>query len=62
MRRTEERFDKIKGLTVIKGARVGGASIIFTGIVIGEENFVAACALVTKDTEPKNWLRIFRLS
>ncbi|PLR73691.1 N-acetyltransferase [Bacillus sp. UMB0728] len=53
MGRTEERFDKIKGATVKKGARVGGASIILPGITIEEETFVAAGALVTKDTEPK---------
>ncbi|MGD6817048.1 DapH/DapD/GlmU-related protein [Metabacillus sp. 113a] len=51
MGRTEERFDKIKGATVKKGARVGGASIILPGITVAEETFVAAGALVTKDTE-----------
>lgn len=53
MGRTEERFDKIKGAHVKRGARVGGASIILPGIVVEEETFVAAGALVTKDTEPK---------
>ncbi|MGP4078980.1 acyltransferase [Pseudalkalibacillus sp. R45] len=53
MGRTEERFDKIKGATVKRGARVGGASIILPGITIEEETFVAAGALVTKNTEPK---------
>jgi acetyltransferase-like isoleucine patch superfamily enzyme len=53
MGRTEERFDKIKGATVKRGARVGGASIILPGITVEEETFVAAGALVTKDTEPK---------
>lgn len=53
MGRTEERFSKIKGATVKRGARVGGASIILPGITIAEETFVAAGALVTKDTEPK---------
>ncbi|WML46859.1 DapH/DapD/GlmU-related protein [Neobacillus sp. PS3-34] len=57
MGRTEERFDKIKGATVKKGARVGGASIILPGIVIEEETFVAAGALVTKDTEPKTLIK-----
>ncbi|MFY4775101.1 DapH/DapD/GlmU-related protein [Metabacillus sp. RGM 3146] len=51
MGRTEERFDKIKGATVKKGARVGGASIILPGITVAEETFVAAGALVTRDTE-----------
>jgi UDP-3-O-[3-hydroxymyristoyl] glucosamine N-acyltransferase len=53
MGRTEERFDQIKGAIVKRGARVGGASIILPGITIAEETFVAAGALVTKDTEAK---------
>lgn len=53
MGRTEERFDKIKGAYVKRGARVGGASIILPGITVAEETFVAAGALVTKDTEAK---------
>jgi acetyltransferase-like isoleucine patch superfamily enzyme len=57
MGRTEERFDKIKGAIVKKGARVGGASIILPGIVIEEETFIAAGALVTKDTEPKTLIK-----
>jgi UDP-3-O-[3-hydroxymyristoyl] glucosamine N-acyltransferase len=57
MGRTEERFDKIKGATVKKGARVGGASIILPGVVIEEETFIAAGALVTKDTEPKTLIK-----
>lgn len=57
MGRTEERFDKIKGAIVKKGARVGGASIILPGITIAEETFVAAGALVTKDTEPRTLVK-----
>jgi acetyltransferase-like isoleucine patch superfamily enzyme len=57
MGRTEERFDKIKGATVKKGARVGGASIILPGIVVAEETFIAAGALVTKNTEPKTVIK-----
>ncbi len=53
MGRTEERFEKIKGAHIKKGARVGGASIILPGVTIAEETFVAAGALVTKDTEEK---------
>ncbi|KXG08974.1 UDP-2-acetamido-3-amino-2,3-dideoxy-D-glucuronate N-acetyltransferase [Anoxybacillus sp. P3H1B] len=53
MGRTEERFSKIKGAIIKRGARVGGASIILPGITVAEETFVAAGALVTKDTEPK---------
>lgn len=57
MGRTEERFDKIKGATVKKGARVGGASILLPGVVVAEETFIAAGALVTKDTEPKTLIK-----
>lgn len=57
MGRTEERFDKIKGAYVKKGARVGGASILLPGIVVEEETFVAAGALVTKNTEPKTLVK-----
>ncbi|ESU34212.1 UDP-3-O-(3-hydroxymyristoyl) glucosamine N-acyltransferase [Bacillus sp. 17376] len=57
MGRTEERFDKIKGATVKKGARVGGGSIILPGITIAEETFIAAGALVTKDTEEKTLIK-----
>lgn len=57
MGRTEERFDKIKGAHVKKGARVGGASIILPGITIAEETFVAAGALVTKNTESKTLVK-----
>ncbi|WML46111.1 acyltransferase [Neobacillus sp. PS3-40] len=57
MGRTEERFGQIKGATVKRGARVGGASILLPGIVIEEETFVAAGALVTKDTEPKTLIK-----
>jgi acetyltransferase-like isoleucine patch superfamily enzyme len=53
MGRTEERFEKIKGAHIKKGARVGGASIILPGIVIEEETFVAAGALVTNNTDSK---------
>jgi acetyltransferase-like isoleucine patch superfamily enzyme len=59
MGRTEARFDKIKGAIVKKGARVGGASIILPGITIAEETFVAAGAIVTKDTEEKTVIKGF---
>ncbi len=59
MGRTEERFSKIAGATVKKGARVGGASILLPNIVVEEETFVAAGALVTKNTEPKTVVKGF---
>ncbi|MBS4195733.1 acyltransferase [Lederbergia citri] len=59
MGRTEERFSKIKGATIKKGARVGGASILLPGVIIAEETFVAAGALVTKNTEEKTVVKGF---
>jgi acetyltransferase-like isoleucine patch superfamily enzyme len=49
MGRTEARHALIKGAIIRRGARVGGAVVILPGIEIGEEAFVAAGALVTKD-------------
>jgi len=49
MGRTEERHELIKGAIIRRGARVGGGVVILPGIEIGEEAFVAAGALVTKD-------------
>ncbi|MXQ52854.1 acyltransferase [Shimazuella alba] len=51
MGRTKERFKLVRGPLIKKGARVGGASILLPGITIEEESFIAAGALVNKDTE-----------
>ena len=37
------------GATIRRAARIGGGVVILPGIEIGEEAFVAAGALVTKD-------------
>lgn len=52
MGRTEKRFEYIKGAQIARGARVGGGSILLPGVKIAEETFVAAGAVVTKDTLP----------
>ena len=49
MGRTEKRHDLIKGPTIRRGARVGGGAILCPAIEIGEEAFVGAGAVVTKD-------------
>jgi acetyltransferase-like isoleucine patch superfamily enzyme len=49
MGRTEARRTLIKGAIIRRGARVGGAAVLLPGIEIGEEAFVAAGSLVTKD-------------
>jgi len=49
MGRTERRHELIKGPTIRRGARIGGAAVLCPGIEIGEEAFVGAGAVVTKD-------------
>lgn len=51
MGRTEKRFKFICGPKILKGARIGGGAILLPGVNISAETFVAAGALVTKDTE-----------
>ena len=53
MGRTEKRLDLIKGPTIRRGARIGGAAILLPGIEIGEEAFVGAGAIVTRDVQPR---------
>ena len=52
MGRTEARHDLIAGPTIRRGARVGGGAVLCPGIEIGEEAFVGAGAVVTKDVPP----------
>jgi acetyltransferase-like isoleucine patch superfamily enzyme len=49
MGRTERRHALRKGPTIRRGARVGGGAILCPGVEIGEEAFVGAGAVVTKD-------------
>jgi len=49
MGRTERRFAERAGATIHRGARVGGGAHILPGIDIGEEAFVAAASVVTRD-------------
>ena len=53
MGRTERRHALRKGPTIRRGARVGGGAILLPGIEIGEEAFVGAGAVVTKDIEAR---------
>lgn len=59
MGRTEKRFKLVKGPTIRRGARVGGGTILLPGVQIAPETFVAAGALVTKDTEEKTVIKGF---
>jgi acetyltransferase-like isoleucine patch superfamily enzyme len=53
MGRTERRKELMKGPTIRRGARVGGGAILCPGIEVGEEGFVGAGAVVTKDVAPR---------
>jgi acetyltransferase-like isoleucine patch superfamily enzyme len=53
MGRTEARHGNVKGPTIRRGARVGGGAIICPQVEIGEEAFVGAGAVVTKDVPPR---------
>ncbi len=53
MGRTERRHELIKGPTIRRGARVGGGAVLCPGVEIGEEAFVGAGAVVTKDVPPR---------
>jgi acetyltransferase-like isoleucine patch superfamily enzyme len=49
MGRTEKRHALRKGPTIRRAARVGGGAILLPGIEVGEEAFVGAGAVVTRD-------------
>lgn len=49
MGRTERRHEQVKGPTIRRGARIGGGAIICPAVEVGEEAFVGAGAVVTKD-------------
>ena len=53
MGRTEKRFGNVKGPTIRRGARVGGGAVICPALEIGEEAFIGAGAVVTKDVPPR---------
>ena len=53
MGRTERRHALRKGPTIRRGARVGGGAVLCPGVEIGEEAFVGAGAVVTKDVPPR---------
>ena len=53
MGRTEKRLTEMRGPTIRRGARVGGGAILCPGVEIGEEAFVGAGAVVTKDVPPR---------
>jgi acetyltransferase-like isoleucine patch superfamily enzyme len=52
MGRTEKRRELMKGPTIRRSARIGGGAVLCPGIEVGEEAFVGAGAVVTKDVPP----------
>jgi acetyltransferase-like isoleucine patch superfamily enzyme len=53
MGRTERRLELMRGPTIRRGARIGGGAVLCPGVEIGEEAFVGAGAVVTKDVPPR---------
>jgi len=53
MGRTERRRELMKGPTIRRGARIGGGAVLCPGVEIGEEAFVGAGAVVTRDVPPR---------
>jgi acetyltransferase-like isoleucine patch superfamily enzyme len=53
MGRTEERLASLRGPTIRRGARVGGAAVLLPGVEIGAEAFIGAGAVVTRDVPPR---------
>jgi len=53
MGRTERRRQLIEGPTIRRGARIGGGAVLLPGVEIGEEAFVGAGAVVTKDVQAR---------
>jgi len=53
MGRTEKRVGNVKGPTIRRGARIGGGAVLCPQVEIGEEAFVGAGAVVTRDVPPR---------
>jgi acetyltransferase-like isoleucine patch superfamily enzyme len=49
MGRTEKRHALERGATIRRGARIGGGALLLPAVEIGEEAFVAAGSIVTRD-------------
>ena len=43
----------LRGATFRRGARIGGAAVMVPGVEVGEEAFVAAGSVVTRDVAPR---------
>lgn len=47
--RTKERLSKFKGVTVMKGARIGANATVLPGVTLFRDSLVAAGSVVTRD-------------
>ncbi len=47
------RGESLRGPTFRRACRVGGGAVLVPGVVVGEEAFIAAGALVTRDVAPR---------
>ncbi|MHB0976688.1 MAG: DapH/DapD/GlmU-related protein [Candidatus Aquicultorales bacterium] len=52
MARTDKQYE-MRGAHIKRAARVGGNSILLPGVVLGEDCFVAAGSVVTRDVAPR---------
>jgi acetyltransferase-like isoleucine patch superfamily enzyme len=43
----------VAGATLRRACRIGGAAVLVPGVEVGEEAFVAAGAVVTRDVPPR---------
>jgi acetyltransferase-like isoleucine patch superfamily enzyme len=48
--------EPLRGATIRRAARIGGSAVLVPGVEIGEEAFVAAGAVVTKDVPPRAFM------
>ena len=52
-----ERGRALRGATLRRACRVGGGTVLVPGVEVGEEAFVAAGAVVTRDVPPRTKVR-----
>lgn len=46
----------LRGATLRRACRIGGGAVLTPGVEVGEEAFVAAGAVVTRDVPPRGWV------
>jgi acetyltransferase-like isoleucine patch superfamily enzyme len=48
-----DRAYELRGATLRRACRIGGGAVLVPGVEVGEEAFVAAGAVVTRDVPPR---------